>query len=124
VVAERFVEEGDTVSANSPLLSVVELDPLQAVIHATERDYGRLTRGQDALLSTDAWPGEIFPARIERVAPVFQENTRQARVELRVENADHRLKPGMFIRATVVLERAADALVGYEGASPEVVEPW
>src|SRR5690606_18790283 len=41
VVAERFVDTGNTVSANTPLLRVVELDPLEAVVYVTERDYAR-----------------------------------------------------------------------------------
>jgi len=42
---------------------------------------------------------------------VFRESTRQARVELRVENPRRRLKPGMFVRATVVLKQAEDAVI-------------
>jgi len=111
VVAERLVDEGDTVSANTPLLSVVELDPLLAVVHAPERDYARLSAGQGALLTTDAHPGRAFEAEVARIAPVFRRATRQARIELFVDNADELLKPGMFVRATIELERVADAVV-------------
>ena len=110
-VAERFVDAGDTVSANSPLISIVELHPLTGVIYVTEKDYARLDIGQAALLLTDAYPRERFAGRVARIAPVFTEDTRQARVELRIDNPDRRLKPGMFIRATVVLEREAEAVV-------------
>lgn len=116
VVAERFVDEGETVSANAPLLRIVELDPITGVIFVAEKDYGRLQPGQGVSLATDAYPGESFSGRIERIAPVFREATRQARVELSANNPDHRLKPGMFIRATVVLERVADAVIVPEQA--------
>ncbi len=36
-MAEKFVTEGDTVSANTPLVSIVELDPLMAVFFVTEK---------------------------------------------------------------------------------------
>lgn len=111
VVAERFADEGDTVAANTPLLSIVELDPLEAVIYATERDYGMLHVGQSATLRTDAWPGENFAGEIARIAPVFRRASRQARIELAIENPQRRLKPGMFVRARVVLERATDATI-------------
>lgn len=111
VVAERFVDEGDTVSANTPLVSVVDLDPIIGVIFVTEKDYGRLIPGQPVSLMTDAYPEERFQGRILRIAPVFQAATRQARVELTAENPNHRLKPGMFIRAKVVLERVEDAVI-------------
>jgi RND family efflux transporter MFP subunit len=116
VVAERFVDEGETVAANAPLLRIVELDPLTGVIFVAEKDYGRLQPGLEVSLATDAYPGEAFGGRIARIAPVFREATRQARVELTVDNPDHRLKPGMFIRATVVLEHVADAVIVPEAA--------
>lgn len=109
LVAERYVDEGETVSANAQLLRIVEIDPVIAVVFVTERDYARLTPGQAAALTTDAFPGQRFEGRIERIAPIFREATRQARVELTVANPDFLLKPGMFIRATVVLAKIADA---------------
>jgi RND family efflux transporter MFP subunit len=108
-VAERFVDEGETVSANAQLLRIVELDPIVAVVFVAERDYVRLTTGQSAVLTTDAYPEKQFAADIARIAPVFRAASRQARVELAVANKAMLLKPGMFVRATVVLERIADA---------------
>ncbi|MCG3111392.1 MAG: efflux RND transporter periplasmic adaptor subunit [Candidatus Manganitrophus sp. SB1] len=116
VVAERYVDEGQTVSANAPLLLIVELDPLTGVIFVTEKDYARLRVGQTASLMTDAYPGEPFEGRIARIAPVFREATRQARVEMKIENAKRRLKPGMFIRATIVLDRVPETTIVPEQA--------
>lgn len=110
-VSARLAEEGDTVSENEVLMHVVEIDRLRAVFFVPERDYARLEKGQAVGLAADAWPGEVFPAVIERIAPVFQEESRQARVEILAENAGHRLKPGMFVRATVTLERREGARV-------------
>ncbi len=116
VVAERFVDEGGMVAANAPLLRIVELDPLMGVIHVAERDYSRLRPGQPVILTTDAFPDREFPGRIERIAPVFKQATRQARVELVVDNSRQRLKPGMFIRATVTFDRIPDAVIVPEEA--------
>jgi RND family efflux transporter MFP subunit len=111
VVGERFVDEGATVAANARLLSIVELDPIVAVIFVTEKDYARLAPGQMVFLATDAYPDKHFEGRIARIAPVFRQATRQARVEVTVQNPDHRLKPGMFVRATVVLAQVPDATI-------------
>lgn len=116
VVAERYVDEGETVSANTPLLRIVELDPITAVFSVTERDYGLLRTSQPVSLSTDAFPGERFDGAIQRIAPVFREATRQARIEVRVGNPRLQLKPGMFVRADVVLDRVDDAVIVPEAA--------
>lgn len=106
VVAERYVDEGETVSANAQLLRIVELNPIKVVTFVTERDYAQLQVGQAANLTTDAYPAESFAGEIVRISPVFRENTRQAQVELRVANPNLRLKPGMFVRVSVILQQA------------------
>lgn len=116
VVAERYVEEGEMVGANTPLLRIVELNPITVAFYVTERDYALLKQEQRARLDTDAYPGESFDGRVVRISPVFRESTRQARVELRVENPELRLKPGMFVRVTLTLHQADDALIVPEQA--------
>ena len=111
VVAERYVNEGQTVAANAPLLLIVDLNPIVGVIFVTERDYAHLIPGQLVSLTTDAYPGEQFTGRIERIAPVFRKSTRQARIEMTIDNPQHRLKPGMFIRTTIVLTQVSDATI-------------
>jgi RND family efflux transporter MFP subunit len=109
VVGERFVDEGTTIAANTPIVSVLDLGELVAVIHVAERDYPRLGVGQAAGVRADPYPGERFAAEIVRLAPQFREESRQARVEVRVANPDRRLKPGMFVRVEVQLDQADDA---------------
>ena len=116
LVAERYLDEGETVAANAPLLRIVELNPLTAVFFVTERDYALLHSGQRAELGTDSYPGEVFPGEIVRIAPVFRSDTRQARVEVRVDNSGLRLKPGMFARISLVLERVAETRIVPEQA--------
>ncbi len=110
-VGERFVNEGDTVSANTPLISIVQLDPVHGVIYVSEKDYVYLETSQSAFLTTDAYPDDIFEGVIGLIAPIFQQATRQARVEIIIENHEYRLKPGMFIRATIVFRQLKNALI-------------
>jgi len=102
VVGERFVHEGAMLGANSPIVSVLDLATVKAVVHVVERDYSRLSPGHDAVVKVDAFPGRQFAGKVERVAPLLKEASRQARVEIDVPNADGVLKPGMFARVTVV----------------------
>jgi len=103
-IGRRLVEEGSLVTANTPILSVVSLDPLLVVVEVLEKDYPRLRVGQEAALRAEAWPGETFRARVVRVAPVLSAETRQARVELEVANPELRLKPGMFVEVVFIFK--------------------
>lgn len=103
LVADRQVDAGSIVQANATILTLVDISPLRAVVQVPERDYGRLQPGQQVSLTTEAWPGESFSGEVARVAPVFLEASRQARVEILVPNEDARLRPGMFVRTDIRL---------------------
>jgi len=110
-IAERFVDVGSIVNSSTPILSLVALDPIVAVIFVPERDFSRLAVDQRASFTTDAYPGQSFEGRVARIAPVFRRSTRQVRVELEVDNDDLRLRPGMFVRATLELDHAEGATI-------------
>jgi RND family efflux transporter MFP subunit len=116
IVAERYLDEGQTVAANAPLMRIVDLDPIKGVFYVTEKDYAKLAPGQAVALTTDGYPGERFNGKVDRIAPVFRQNTRQARVEVTVANSLQRLKPGMFMRAEVVMDRAESTSIVPEQA--------
>lgn len=111
VVSERYVDEGATVAANDPIVTVVDLSRVRAVLYVTEHDYARLRVGQPATIQTGAYPGETFEGEVLRLAPVFEEASRQARVEVDVPNPDRKLKAGMFVRVSVVLDEVQDATI-------------
>lgn len=111
VVGERFVDEGEMLKPNAPIVSILEIHSLTAVIHVIERDYSQVRTDQDVVLTTDAVPGETFPGKIVRVAPLLKETSRQARVEIEVPNSKGLLKPGMFIRAEIEFARHENATV-------------
>ncbi len=100
-VGERFVFEGALLSPNSEIISVIELQPITAVIYATEKDYFRIQSGQDVAITSTAFPDRNFQGTVTRVAPLLKETSRQARVEIDIENKDGLLKPGMFVNAGI-----------------------
>jgi RND family efflux transporter MFP subunit len=111
VVGERYMDEGAMLKANDPIVSILEIQTLTGVIHVIERDYSEVRVGQEAIVTTDAFPGRTFTGKVVRVAPLLKEASRQARVEITIPNPERLLKPGMFIRAQIQFARHDDATV-------------
>jgi RND family efflux transporter MFP subunit len=103
VVGERMVNAGDTVAANTPLISVLGIAPITAAVFAPESDYARLSSGQRVEVTADALPNRTFEGRISRIAPRFERDSRQARFEVTLPNEDRALKPGMFVTVRVTV---------------------
>jgi RND family efflux transporter MFP subunit len=102
VVGERFVDEGALLAPNTPIVSILDIGRLIAVIHVIEKDYFKLKPGQQAMITTDALPGKSFEGQVERIAPLLKEKSREARVEVAIDNPGMTLKPGMFIRLQIL----------------------
>ncbi|MDZ7829024.1 MAG: efflux RND transporter periplasmic adaptor subunit [Halofilum sp. (in: g-proteobacteria)] len=109
VVGERMVNAGDTVAANTPLLSILGIDPITAAGTAAESDYALLREGQGVEVRADALPGRTFHGEIARIAPRFAEDSRQARFEVTLPNGERVLKPGMFVSIRVTVATADNA---------------
>ncbi len=111
VVGKRYANEGEMLAANKPILSVLDIGSLIAVVHATEGDYAHLRTGLPVAVVADAFPERRFAGTVARLAPQFEEVSRQARMEVTVPNPKQLLKPGMFIRVEVEVSRSENAMV-------------
>lgn len=109
-IGRRNLDQGAFAGANTPILSVVDIATVRLVSNLVEKDFKRVTPGVLALIEVDAFPGEQFTGVVSRVAPVFDSATRTASMEIEVPNPGYRLKPGMFARVKLTVDRRPDAL--------------
>ncbi|HFE47638.1 MAG TPA: efflux RND transporter periplasmic adaptor subunit [Nannocystis exedens] len=101
-VLERHVEEGQYVSAGTPLYSIANLSEVWVQIDAYESDLPYLHVGQEVELTVEAVPGEVFVGKIGFIDPVLDKRNRTARVRVEVANRDGQLSPGMFAQAVIM----------------------
>ena len=100
-VIERLATQGSYVETGTGLYRVADLSTLWVQLDAYESDLPMLNAGQDVRLRIEALPGEVFRGRVTFVDPVLDPKTRTARVRIEVKNQDRRLRPGMFVEASV-----------------------
>ena len=110
-IGERFVDEGSMLAPNSPVVSVLGMDTVIVRTTVIERVYGLVAIGQEAGIEVDAYPGKTFEGHVSRIAPMLQETSRVAQMEVEVGNDSLLLKPGMFCKVTLVLAEKASAQV-------------
>ena len=88
--------------AATPLFVVTDLRRLWLLIDIPERLLGTIRSGARVAVETDAYPGEQFQARITQVGQVVDPNTRRVVARARIDNAQGKLLPEMFVRALVL----------------------
>jgi membrane fusion protein (multidrug efflux system) len=76
----------------------------------------RLASGQTLAVRVDAWPDQSFEGAIYAIEPGVDEETRTVLLRARLPNKGNKLRPGLFARVSLVLERRDNALVAPEQA--------
>lgn len=96
VVKEKKVSAGDYVKNGTNMLVIIQNNPIKLNFTVTEKDVGKLKKGQDVTFKVDAFPDREFKGKVNIIYPSLEEKTRTLQVEALVPNADGALKPGLF----------------------------
>lgn len=117
VVVMTFARAGEHVSPGQRILMFHDSSEVWVEANVKETDVARLAPGMAAQVRVDALPGEVFPARIERVGDAttskfallpnpnpsgnFTRVTQRLPLRIRLVDRSRRLKPGMLVEVDV-----------------------
>jgi membrane fusion protein (multidrug efflux system) len=113
VVAERYVDMGNHVSAGQPLFRVVDDTEKYLQLRVAEHDSGMIEQGMKVTLRVDALGGDLVEGVVARIAPAVDPQTRTLRIDV-VKGTDAnwgRIKPGMYARAQIIIASKDSALL-------------
>ena len=82
VVARRYVDAGALLSANDPIVMVINLTRMVTVVNIPERQLVKIQVGDEATVAVDALGGEETTGRVVRISPLLDPQTRTAEVEI------------------------------------------
>ncbi|MDQ6646723.1 MAG: efflux RND transporter periplasmic adaptor subunit [Pseudomonadota bacterium] len=100
VVSTLDVREGQQVSAGMPLLTVNGLETVWLEAALPQGLGAGITADTPVTASISAVPGMTFHGRVEALLPDVDAMTRTQRARIVLDNAGHRLAPGMFAEVT------------------------
>lgn len=110
-VKEKKVTAGDYVRNGTPLLWIIQSDPIKLSFTVPEKEVGKLKTGQDVVFRVDSFPDREFKGRVRSIYPSLDEKTRTLQVEALAPNPDNRLKPGLFAKVTLYTGQAREMVV-------------
>ncbi|KPK83986.1 MAG: hypothetical protein AMS27_11240 [Bacteroides sp. SM23_62_1] len=110
VVSGKYYEDGElysgmpnTSAGKAAILSIVQIDPLKAVVNISENYFPQVRTGMDARVTTDLYRDKTITGKVLRVYPTIDPTTRTFTMEIRIDNKDNLLRPGMFCRVSMNL---------------------
>jgi len=123
IVIHKNAQEGMYVETGTRIYTIADLSKVWVLLDAYESDFSLLRYGNPVSFTTESHPGELFEGTISFIDPIINPATRTAKVRVIVDNANGKLKPGMFVRAAAQPKVAADGHIMDPGLAGKWISP-
>ena len=100
-VKERVVAPGQYLKVQTPVVVIVNMDPLRVRLKIPEMMAGWIRSGEGIHVSVEAYPDKTFTGKLTRTNPVVDPQSRSFEVEALLDNSEGLLKPGFFAKARI-----------------------
>lgn len=113
VISAKNYEDGE-LYAGQPIVVLTQIDKLKALIAVPESYVPLVKAGMKLTLQTEIYPEKAFPATIEVVYPTIDASTHTFQCKVQIPNAQHLLRPGMYVTTTLGLGKESVIAVPYQ----------
>lgn len=116
VLGLRQVSVGDYVEQGQDIVNLEAIDALKVDFRVPELFLADIRPGQKITVHVDAFKDARVEGAVYAINPLIDENGRSVVIRARIPNTDFRLRPGLFARIDLALERRDDAVTVPEQA--------
>lgn len=109
VVAMRYVQAGEKVSADNKLLDIVNLQKMELEAAVPTNDITNVAIGQRVTLRIEGLP-QTIEGKVVRINPATQSGSRSVLVYVQIANPQNQLRSGMFAEAQLILKTKTGVL--------------
>lgn len=100
-ITELNARPNQYIEVATKLYTIADLSTVWVYANVYQIDIGQLRPGISAVVTVDAYPGQVFHGRIEQILPKVDPATRTVHVRFAFDNPRLELKPGMFVNITI-----------------------
>jgi len=110
VITKRSIKKGNLIQLNTAVYEIVDFGSLQAVINVPENKWGVFENNLQVLFHFASFD-EPVTGRILRMDPVVDSSTGTFKVVISIDDHQARLRPGLFGKTQIVLDKRQDVLL-------------
>jgi HlyD family secretion protein len=113
VVLDRPTPIGTRVAINDPIMRVADVEPAKLVMRADvdEEDIAKVSVDQVVRMTLYAFPGQVFSGKVTRIYDQADPARRTFEVDVRLDELNDRLQPGMTGELAFVMASRSNSLV-------------
>ncbi|OSY89297.1 RND transporter [Tenacibaculum holothuriorum] len=104
IVIHKMVAQGDYVKQGEALLKVSNLNTVWANFDIYENQIQSFRKGQEIIITTNAYPNVVFTSKVAFIDPVLNPSTRTIKVRVVLANKEGKFKTGMFVKGKLAVQ--------------------
>jgi HlyD family secretion protein len=113
IVAEVYPKEGEVVSMNQLVVSVIGDESLEVEAYVSESDVAKIKIGNPVEIKFDAFPGETFKGSVYFINPASSNinGVNQYKIKVAFDKLDERIKSGMTTNLIIQTAKKENVLI-------------
>ena len=109
-VMDKMIVQGSYVQAGMKLMRIEDHSQMWLKVQVYEDQIPVVKLGQTVEATVEALPGETFSGPISFIYPHLDHMARTSIVRVTLDNADMKLRPGMYVTANIITQPVPDAI--------------
>jgi membrane fusion protein (multidrug efflux system) len=107
----RQVNVGQMINSGQQVVQLTALDRVYVDFALPQQNLPQLAAGYEARVHADGLPGHEFKGKVTAINSMVDNVTRNISLQATLDNPDHELRPGMFVKVDVILPEKSKTLV-------------
>lgn len=107
----RQVNVGQMINSGQQVVQLTALERVYVDFALPQQNIPQLATGYEARVHADALPSREFKGKVNALNSMVDTVTRNVGIQATLENPDHALVPGMFVKVDVILPEKSKTLV-------------
>jgi RND family efflux transporter MFP subunit len=111
IVTLPHYTQGSRVSQNSPMVGVMNYSSMYIDINLPESNIEYIQREQPVYITHYTLPYDTLKGIISELSPAISTETRTFKGKILIENNALKIRPGMFVKADIVVDKAEETII-------------
>ncbi|MBW2614561.1 MAG: efflux RND transporter periplasmic adaptor subunit [Deltaproteobacteria bacterium] len=99
------------VEVNTEVATLMDYSRLYAELTLPGKEMGRIKRNQNVAVSNYSQDKQKLEGMVTQISPALDPTSRMFKIKIEAGNKDLMLKPGMFVRADIIVQEKADVII-------------
>jgi len=111
IVDLPYYTPGTQIETNSVIVKIMDYKTMYMDVKIPEKYLGTIVSGQPARLTNYTIPNDTIAAAVAQTSPAIDSESRTFKGIVTADNANFLLRPGMFVKADIVVNRKDSVIV-------------